>query len=71
MNELHLANETEHEIQPVKDSWYTQLGKPANLLNPFDYPIEAVCKTCSKPIVAKSLIADWVHFSRDQVRFLP
>lgn len=60
-----LVTGTDHRIEPVKDSWYTQLGKPANLFRTWDYPIEAVCAVCSMPIVAEHFIADWVHFSRD------
>jgi hypothetical protein len=54
-----------HKIEPIKDSWYTKLGRPADLLRTADYPIEAVCLICSKPIVAESFIADWVHFERE------
>lgn len=62
---LRLIYGTDHFIQPITDSWYTQNGGlPADPLDPYDYPIEAVCMTCSSPILAKNLMADWVHFER-------
>jgi hypothetical protein len=61
-----LVTETDHRIEPIKDSWYTQIGKPADLIRSWDYPIEAVCAVCSKPIVAEHFLADWTHFEREQ-----
>jgi len=67
LNGLRLIPESDHKIEPIKDSWCTQNGGlPASLLHPFDYRIEgAVCMVCSRPIVAESFLGDWVHFSRD------
>jgi hypothetical protein len=56
---------SDHTIEPVKDSWYTQGGLRANLFRPDHYPIQAVCSVCSRPILAKSFLQDWMHFSRD------
>lgn len=66
MSGYKLVTETDHHIEPVPASWYSvQTQHPASLLNHFDYPIEAVCLVCSKPIRAEYLSAGWVHFSRD------
>lgn len=51
--------------QPIPGSWYTIYGQPANLNRPMDYPIEAVCVNCGKPIRAATFIDNWVHFDRD------
>ncbi len=65
MNGLRLIPESDHKIEPIKYSWYTQNGGlRASLLHPYDYPIEAVCMVCSRPIIAESFLRDWVHFSR-------
>lgn len=64
MNELHTEHDG-HEIQPVKDSFYTQAGLPANLFRSSDYPVEAVCQVCSMPIIAESYLKPFEHFSRD------
>jgi hypothetical protein len=62
---LRLIAEGDHKIEPVPDSFYCQKTQhPAKLMNPFDYPIEAVCQACSSPILAESFLADWVHFER-------
>ena len=53
----------DHEIIPepgtarrVRD------GQPADLRNPTDYPVTAVCKTCGRPIRAERwLLAAWYH----------
>ena len=66
MRGLRLVQGSDHRIEPIKDSWYTQNGGlPANLLSPVDYPIEAVCLVCSRPILAEHFLANWVHSSRD------
>lgn len=55
---------SDHEIQPVVDSWYTITGLKADLLKPWHYPIEALCMTCGKPIMAYNYFSDWVHIER-------
>jgi hypothetical protein len=57
--------EANHRAEPIADSFYTKLGKPANLFRTQDYPIEAVCQTCSKPIVAESFLKEFRHFDRE------
>lgn len=65
MTELRLIAGSDHKIEPLKDSWYTQGGLRANLFRADNYPIQAVCSVCSRPIVAESFLRDWVHFTRD------
>jgi hypothetical protein len=38
-----------HEGTPVKDTWRTEDGQPADLLRG-TYPITATCSTCGEPI---------------------
>lgn len=56
-----MNNSENHEIRPVKDSWYTKGGLPADLFRSSDYPIEAVCVSCSRPIVAQSFLRPFEH----------
>lgn len=65
MTGMRLIPKTDHRIEPVKDSWYTRLGKPAKLLNTAHYPIEAVCLECSRPIVVQHFLGDWTHFEHE------
>jgi hypothetical protein len=58
------TDQDSHHIDPVKDSWYTTIGKPANLLDARHYPVEAVCSTCHGPIIAEHFLSDWAHFVR-------
>jgi hypothetical protein len=54
-----------HEITPkpgtarrVRD------GEPASLLNPADYPAEAICIVCGQPIrTERWLLAEWRHIA--------
>jgi hypothetical protein len=40
-------------------------GEPARLTRPSDYPIEAVCKTCGRPVRCERwLLAGWRHIER-------
>jgi hypothetical protein len=54
-----------HVIEPVKDSWYL-VGKslPANLLNAYDYPVEALCRECGGRIVSDTKFSPWKHEER-------
>jgi hypothetical protein len=40
----------EHAITPVEGSALRPDGTPADLLNPGDYPCEAICLECGRPI---------------------
>ena len=59
-----------HEITPkpgtprrVRD------GEPASLLNPADYPVEAVCIVCGEPIrTERWLLAEWRHIAPERDR---
>lgn len=53
-----------HTPEPIKDSWYTIYGMPAELDKPWDYPVEAVCMHCGRPIRAESHVETWKHFER-------
>ena len=54
-----------HEITPkpgtarrVRD------GEPASLLNPADYPVEAICIVCGQPIrTERYYLAEWRHIA--------
>ncbi|MGD0554638.1 MAG: hypothetical protein ABSA93_06615 [Streptosporangiaceae bacterium] len=56
----------DHEVRPTKGSCY-QKGKslPADLLKPWDYPVEAVCAGCGVRITCDNWMADWVHAPRE------
>jgi hypothetical protein len=57
--------ESSHKAEPIAGSFYTRLGRPANLFRSDHYPVEAVCSVCSKPIVVESFLREFSHFSRD------
>ena len=57
--------EANHTAEPIADSFYTRLGRPADLFRTQDYPVEAVCSVCSKPIVAESFLKEFRHFNRE------
>jgi hypothetical protein len=54
-----------HEITPkpgtarrVRD------GEPASLLNPADYPVEAICIACGQPVrTERWLLGEWRHIA--------
>jgi hypothetical protein len=60
----------DHEIIPepgtarrVRD------GEPASLLNPADYPAEATCLVCSRPIRNERFyLSEWRHIARNRDR---
>ena len=63
----------DHEIIPAVDSAYVIgpefAGRPANLRNPFHYPVEAVCSACGRRIVCERMLligpeGDWRHEDR-------
>jgi hypothetical protein len=60
-----LVPDSDHEIEPVPDSFYQSAGQPADISRHSHYPVEAVCRECSQPIVALKYMAEWEHFTRD------
>lgn len=62
-----------HRIEPIMDSWYSvgpyNGNNKANLRNQLHYPVEALCRTCKRRIVAAQFLAcDWVHEDRPDPR---
>jgi hypothetical protein len=56
---------TSHDITPVKGSARKLDGTPADLRNPHDYPVEAVCVECGQPIrCGHWLTGTWRHIER-------
>ena len=65
---------SDHEILPLRDSWYrtgagNAPGTPADMLNPYHYPIEAICSSCHQVIRCEKFLAgadggDWRHTGR-------
>jgi hypothetical protein len=54
-----------HDITPVKGSARGLDGTPADLLDFRDYPCEALCLECGRPIrVERYWFDDWVHIAR-------
>lgn len=54
-----------HTITPVKGSTRQMDGTPANLNLPSNYPVEALCLICSKPIRCERwFLCGWVHVAR-------
>jgi hypothetical protein len=50
-----------HEAAPVKDTWRTEDGQPADLLTSA-YPITATCSACGGPIrLEHRLQYGWQH----------
>ena len=65
------VTETEHAITPRLDTAYSMKGAntglPANLLNPFHYPVEAVCEECGQMIRCEHFYSSdggWEHLGR-------
>ena len=55
----------DHAITPVRGSARTGDGTPADLLNPLDFPCEAVCLECGQPIrCERYYLCEWVHVER-------
>jgi len=56
---------TDHEIIPVKGSARQLDGTPADLTRPLDYPAEALCSECGRPVRCERwLRGKWVHIVR-------
>lgn len=55
-----------HAITPVQGSVRrVQDGELADLLNPLDYPAEAVCLICGLPVkIERFYLGEWVHIER-------
>jgi len=60
--------ERDHAITPVKGSARRLDGTPADLLNPRDYPCEALCATCGGPVrCERFFLCEWVHIAQFSV----
>jgi hypothetical protein len=58
-----------HATRVIADSAYRSgpgncTGSPADLRNPWHYPVEAVCGACSQVLYRVSLDDDWEHTGR-------
>ena len=54
-----------HDITPVKGSARKLDGTPADLNKPMDYPVEAVCLECGRPIREERwFLGEWRHIER-------
>ena len=54
-----------HSVTPVRGSARRLDGLPASLMNPRDYPVEALCAECGKPIRTEHFYsATWDHIDR-------
>jgi hypothetical protein len=53
----------DHEIIPLPGSAVRSTdNRPADLLNPHDYPVIAVCQFCQRPIEClRFYLAEWWH----------
>jgi hypothetical protein len=59
------AARSEHHITPVKGSARQLDGTPADLTRPLDYPAEALCLECGRPVRAERYyFSEWVHIAR-------
>lgn len=57
-----------HEVRPDPGTCYTVTGLVADLQEPRDYPMEAMCAECSTPIRRESYIGgEWEHFTREGI----
>ena len=61
---------SEHAITPVRGSARQLDGTPADLLNPADYPVEAICLECGQPVRCAQYFhlgtacPDWIHIEQ-------
>jgi hypothetical protein len=54
-----------HAITPVRGSARRVDGTPADLMNPRDYPVEALCLECGGPIRTEQFYSPgWDHIER-------
>jgi hypothetical protein len=60
------SSSTGHEIIPQPGSARrVRDGEPASLLDPRDYPIEALCLECGQPIRCERwFLGGWAHIER-------
>jgi hypothetical protein len=62
---LALAADNKHEITPVRGSARKLDGTRADLTRPMDYPVEALCVECGRPVRCdRWLLAEWRHIAR-------
>ena len=60
-----MDRDSDHAITPVQGSARMSDGTPADLLNPRDYPCEAVCLECGGPVrCEKWFRGTWKHIAR-------
>jgi len=59
-----------HEIIPKPGTARSvRSGEPADLKNPLDYPVQAVCLVCGQPIrTERWLLAEWRHIAPERDR---
>jgi hypothetical protein len=52
-----------HRITPLPGSaCRVRDGAPVDLLNPLDYPAEAICFACGQPVrIERYFFDEWVH----------
>ena len=54
-----------HDITPVKGSARKLDSTPADLTKPLDYPVEAICLVCGRPIREERwFLGEWRHIER-------
>jgi hypothetical protein len=55
-----------HQITPLTGSARrVRDGELADLLNPHDYPAEAVCLVCGQPVrIERYFLGEWRHITR-------
>jgi len=59
----------DHRITPAEGSAHRADGRPADLLNPLDYPVTAVCLACGRPIrVERMMYSEWKHTGMGETR---
>jgi hypothetical protein len=56
-----------HDITPKPGTVRrVRSGEPADLKNPLQYPIEAICMECGQPVQNERwLLSEWYHVSEE------
>jgi len=53
-----------HRAEPEFQSWTQEgIGAPADLMNPQDYPLVAICIHCRDVIRTENMMRDWEHIN--------
>ncbi len=56
---------SDHEIIPLPGSARQLDGAPADLTRPMDYPCEALCRECGRPVRCdRWFLSEWRHIDR-------